>query len=603
MVNNHYKSNLRDIFFNLFNFLDIKNTILKGNSIFTQQEAVIKDILITFDEFCAKKIAPSFKEGDNVSLRLDIDGNVFLPDGIKKAINAFYDGDWHLIDVSEHIGGFNFPKSVYWSFFEILSGSNPPVALYTFGSYGSEIIESLGTESQKNRFSRNMIERKWAASMALTEPDSGSDLGTIQTKAFHVRNDIWKIEGIKRFITNGDFDAAENIIHFVLARPSGAGDGTNGLSLFIVPKYWVNTSGEIEEKNGVLCKKLEKKMGIKASATCELSFGENREAFGFLLGNIHNGMRQVFHLIERARMAVGVKSMSVLSSAYLNSLEYCKTRVQGVDLLNIGNKKAKKVTIINHPDIRRMLMFQKAYSEGMRALCLYCAFIQDELSIRYSPQNKSLAELLLPLIKGYNSEKTYEVLSLSLQCYGGSGYISDYPIEQYIRDQKIDSLYEGTTHIQALDLIFRKIIKNNGATLQILFQQIREMLHIRLANDILFEEYDLMNEALENAEQILLLMIDKIGESIHYIGLYGNKILFSMAELIIAWLMLRQSEVAIQQLALLPVNNLNLDKNFYEGKISSAKFFCREALPNLFLTKLAIKKSNLYLMELSSEAF
>lgn len=596
---NHYKSNLRDIYFNLFEVLNVGETVLSHEPYMNLDEPTLKDALKAFETLCIEKIAPSFVEGDSVPLKLDAEGNVFLPEGLKKSLKAFYDGDWHRFDAPEDLGGMNAPRTAYWAGFEMLVGANPPVALYTFGSFGAEMIRQIGTESQSKRYYHSFLDGRWGASMVLTEADAGSDVGAGRTKAKHIQDDIWEIEGVKRFITNGEYDAAENIIHLVLARPEGAESGTKGLSLFLVPKFWVNEDGSLGERNGVYCTNIEKKMGIKGSATCELTFGEKSKARGLLVGNVHDGIRQMFKVIERARMAVGVKSMSTLSTAYLNALDYCKSRVQGPDLLQAMDRHAPRVRIIQHPDVRRMLMLQKSYAEGMRALCMYCAYMQDRAKISKSKIDEQVVDLLLPLVKGYNSVRAYEILSDSLQCYGGSGYLHDYPIEQYIRDQKIDSLYEGTTHIQALDLIFRKIAKNGAATLQILFEQIREMLTARREKSVLGAEYDLLAQALSDAENILVLMMGKMAESLYHVGLHGNRILSGISELVIAWLMLKQGEVAVVKLQ----TSSPKDKPFYEGKIASVRFFCKEALPNLGLCKHLIEKSDLSLMQLAEEAF
>lgn len=590
---NHYKSNLRDIYFNLFEALDVSRTVTQID------EPSLREALKAFEQLCVDKIAPSFAEGDQVPLRLDPEGNVHLPEGLKKSLKAFYDGDWHRFDAPEELGGFNAPKSVYWAGFEMLVGANPPIALYTFGAFGGDLIGTIGTAEQAKRYQAGILDRHWGASMVLTEADAGSDVGSGRTKARHLKDDVWELEGVKRFITNGDYDGTENIVHLVLARPEGADVGTKGLSLFIVPKFWVDENGKMAERNGVYCTNIEKKMGIKGSATCELTFGEKGQAKGLLVGNVHDGIRQMFKIIERARMAVGIKSMATLSTAYLNALEYCKSRVQGPDLLQAMDKHAPRVRIIQHPDVRRMLMLQKSYAEGMRALCMYAAYMQDQAKISNSKMDDLLVDLLLPLVKGYNSEKAYQILSDSLQCYGGSGYLHDYPIEQYMRDQKIDSLYEGTTHIQALDLIFRKIAKNSGATLQVLLEQMREMLAARKAKAVLGAEYDALAQALSDAENILVLMMTKMGESLYYAGLHGNRILTGIAELVIGWLLLRQGEIAVAKIA----EASKEDKAFYQGKIASVRFFCTEALSDLGVTKAMIEKSDLSLMELPEEAF
>ncbi len=603
---NHYKSNLRDIYFNLFESLDISKNTLKSAPYTALDEPTLKDLLRTFEKICIEKMAPSFVEGDTVPLQMDKEGNVTLPKGLRQALIDFQAAGWHLFDMPEDLNGMGAPHSAYWSAFEMLVGSNPPAAFYLFGTFVAKIVKELGTESQKKRLITNFLERNWGATMVLTEPDAGSDVGAGRTKARHIKDDVWELEGVKRFITNGDFDATENIVHMVLARPEGADVGTKGLSAFLVPKFWVDEDGNMGERNGVYCTNLEKKMGIKGSATCELTFGEKTPARGLLLGNVHDGIRQMFKVIEQARMAVGVKSMSTLSTAYLNALEFCKDRVQGPDLALAMDKHSPRVKIIHHPDVRRMLMMQKSHAEGMRAMCMYCAHIQDEATIAQHSGDAATAkahfkysDFLLPLIKGYNSEKAYDLLAVSLQCYGGSGYLKDYPIEQYIRDQKIDSLYEGTTHIQALDLIFRKIAKDGGSTLNYFLDEIRATLANKSGGIELGNEYEMLATALKEAETMMGLMMQKMAESIYYAGLHGNRILNSIAELLIAGLLVKHAEIALGKQA----KAQGTDKEFYEGKVASARFYCQQALPNLTMNRKVLEKATLQLMDMSEGAF
>src|SRR6478736_3497677 len=301
------------------------------------------------------------------------------------------------------------------------------------------------------------LERGWAATMVLTEPDAGSDVGAGRAKAIAQPDGTWHIEGVKRFISGGDVgDTAENIFHLVLARPEGAGPGTKGLSLFYVPNYLFDPDTlELGERNGVYVTGVEHKMGLKSSPTCELTFGATDvPAVGWLVGEVHNGIAQMFQVIENARMMVGTKATGTLSTGYLNALEYAKERIQGADLTELTNKTAPRVAITHHPDVRRSLAMQKAYAEGLRAVYLYTAAHQNaDVAELVSGADAELAarvnDLLLPIVKGVGSEKAYELLTESLQTLGGSGYLQDYPIEQYIRDAKIDTLYEGTTAIQA----------------------------------------------------------------------------------------------------------------------------------------------------------
>lgn len=605
-TSSHYKSNLRDIYFNLFESLDIGQNVLPHAPYNSLDETTLKDLLRTFEKICVEKMAASFVEGDTVPLELDNEGNVTLPKHLKQSLIEFQGAGWHLFDLPEDLNGMGAPHAAYWSAFEMLVGANPPAAFYLFGTFVAKIVKELGTESQQKRYLSNFVERNWGATMVLTEPDAGSDVGAGRAKARHIKDDVWEIEGVKRFITNGDFDATENIVHMVLARPEGADTGTKGLSAFLVPKFWVDENGKMGERNGVYCTNIEKKMGIKGSATCELTFGEKTPARGLLLGNVHDGIRQMFKVIEQARMAVGVKSMSTLSTAYLNALDFCKDRVQGPDLARAMDKHSPRVRIIAHPDVRRMLMLQKSHAEGMRALCMLCSFIQDKVSIAEArgdaAEAKTLhkySDFLLPLIKGYNSDRVYELLAVSLQCYGGSGYLKDYPIEQYIRDQKIDSLYEGTTHIQSLDLIFRKIAKDGGVTLNYFLDDIRELVSKKQCFEHFSGEYEALNVGLKEAEAMISLMMQKMGESIYYAGLHGNRVLNNIAELIIGGLLVKHAEIAIGKRE----NATPQDKDFYEGKIASARFFCQQVLPNLTTNRKIIEKATLNIMELSEAAF
>lgn len=601
---NHYKSNLRDISFNLFEFLDIGRTSLGKGPFGDIDETAARQTLETIEQMYMKEVAPSFTESEHTPPVLE-NGNVTLPPLLKRAIAAYYDSGAPQLELPTHMGGLGAPPTLCWGAFELLVGASAPVAFYTLGPLVSRVIDRLGTEAQKRRFLPYIHEKRWIGTMVLTEPDAGSDVGAARAKARHVGNGIWEIEGVKRFITSAEHDASENIIHMVLARPEGAGPGTKGLSLFIVPKFWVEEEGgKLGERNGVVCTKLEKKMGIKGSVTCELTFGDGKPARGLLLGEVHEGIRQMFHIIEQARMAVGMKSMATLSTAYLNALDFTKERKQGADLLAGRDKAAPRVTIMHHPDVRRMLMTQKAHAEGMRALCLFTASIQDQVEIKGGHRALEAAELdglndlLLPLVKGYCSEKAFELLSVSLQCFGGSGYLADYPIEQYIRDQKIDTLYEGTTHIQALDLILRKMARDGGATLQGLLSQVRQTAESDLGGKELETERAALGKALVDLETMLGALMGKLGESLYHAGMQGNRVLMSVAEVIIGWLLVRHAAVALERTKVNPG-----DKAFYTGKLASARWYCREVLPNISHAARMVEQSALDLMEVPEEAF
>jgi len=604
-MTHHYKSNLRDIFFNLFEVCEVQKHSFGQGPYQMMDEETARVTLTAFEELCTKELATSFAPADRAPLTLDKEGNVTLPECITEALKLYYANEWEKLDLPEHLGGFGATPSVIWSAYELVAGANPVIAFYVFGTFISRVIDMLGTEEQKARYVDNMLKGHWGGAMVLTEPDAGSDVGAGRSTARHLEDDVWELEGVKRFITSADYDYPDNIVQLVLARPEGAAIGTKGLSMFIVPKYWVEKDGSLGERNGIVVTNIEDKMGLHASCTCEVTMGAEKQCRGLLVGNAHDGIRQMFNVIEHARMAVGLKSMSTLSTAYLNALEYAKERVQGPDLKNAADKSAPKVEIIRHPDVRRMLMSLKSHSEGMRALGLYAASIQDKvqlLGVHKSPEAQPmhrLNDLLLPLIKGYGSEKGYELLSVALQCFGGSGYCKDYPMEQYIRDQKIDSLYEGTTHIQALDLFFRKIARDGGATLQGLMANIQKTLKAAGELESFASEKAALERAVGDVGSILMTMMKKVPESVYHVGLHGNRILMALAETVIGWRLVEHAVIAHGKLA----GASEKDRAFYEGKIASARFFCAEVLPAITASRKIIEAGTTSLMDLPDECF
>jgi alkylation response protein AidB-like acyl-CoA dehydrogenase len=602
----HYQPNVRDLEFNLFEFLKIQDRSLGKHPFGDLDEATARHLLSGMVPVCTGPMAAGFAEGDRVPLEFDrTSGSVTLSPAMKTAFHAYYEAGFHSLELPVHLGGLGAPPSLKWGAFELLVGANPAVTFYFLGTTLARIIDTLGTDSQKKRFVGPMLEQRWGGTMVLTEPDAGSDVGAARAKAKHIKDDLWHIEGVKRFITNGDFDTVTNIVHLVLARPEGAGPGTKGLSMFIVPKYMVHEDGSLGARNGVFCTNVEKKMGLKASATCEMTFGDSTPAVGWLVGNVHDGMRQMFQVIEHARMGVGAKSASTLSTAYLNALAYVKERKQGADLAHARDKHAPRVSVIHHPDVRRMLLMQKSHAEGMRALILFTASLQDEVELLgghgapEAAELNALNDLMLPMIKGYCSEKAYELLHLSLQSYGGSGYLQDYPIEQYIRDQKIDTLYEGTTHIQALDLLMRKVAKDGGVTLQGLLARVQKTLDDREGGDALLEARGHLGKALAALQEGLGALMEKLGESIYHVGLQGNRALFSITEVVLGWLLVRHAAVALEK----KQEATDDAAHFYDGKIASARFFCREILPHTALSMGLVGDSSLLAMDLAEQAF
>lgn len=598
----HYKSNLRDIEFNLFEYLDVGTTY--GVAPFDAfDESTARDALREIDRLAREDFAASFEDADRFPPEL-VDGEVALPESVHRSLDAIYDGDWHLLGIDRDLGGYGAPDTLRWGVGEMLVGANPAVFLYASGGLMSRVIAAVGTEEQKNTWSKAIIDNRWGATMVLTEPDAGSDVGAATSKAIHVEGDVYHLEGVKRFITSGENDYFENIVHLVLARREGGEPGTKGLSMFIVPKYLMNDDGSLGARNGIRATNLEKKMGIKGSTTCELTMGVDEPCVGYLVGDVHEGIKQMFLVIEDARMLIGVKSAATLSTGYLNALEYAKVRVQSADLTQSRDKSAPRVEIIRHPDVRRMLMLQKSYAEGLRALWMYAAMTLDEM--RLHPEDEywaKLNDLLLPLVKGYSSEKAYELLATSLQVFGGSGFTKDYPIEQYIRDAKIDTLYEGTTGIQSLDLFFRKIVRDQGRTLTRFAEGILE--YIKGGSDSFAAERQELGQALEAVQNHVGVMVSQSMASVqesaelYKVGLHANALLESLAEVVIAWLLLEHAEIAESKM----VEADKADQAFYAGKIASARFFAADALPGVALRTQAAQNEDGWLMDLPDEAF
>jgi alkylation response protein AidB-like acyl-CoA dehydrogenase len=609
----HYKSNVRDQVFNLFEVLGIDKAFGEGD--YTDLDAdTAREMLTEMSRLAEGPVADSFVEGDRNPPVFDPETHtVKLPDAFKQSVHAVIEGGWDKVGLDEELGGMPMPKVMLWALHEHLLGANPAVWMYAGGAGFAQIFYNLATEEQK-KWAVLAAERGWGSTMVLTEPDAGSDVGAGRTKAVQQDDGSWHIDGVKRFITSGDSDDMfENIFHLVLARPEGAGPGTKGLSLFFVPKFLFDfETGEPGERNGVFVTNVEHKMGLKVSATCELTFGQHGvPAKGWLVGEVHHGIAQMFEVIENARMLVGTKAIATLSTGYLNALAYAKDRVQGADLTQMTDKTAPRVTITHHPDVRRSLMTQKAYAEGLRALYLYTATYQDAAVAKALHDVEpdlavAVNDLMLPIVKGVGSEQAYAKLTESLQTFGGSGFLQDYPIEQYIRDAKIDSLYEGTTAIQAQDFFFRKIVRDKGVALAHVSGQIEEFIKNESGNGRLKAERALLSTALADVQAMaatltgyLMAAQDDIS-SIYKVGTGSVRFLMSVGDLVIGWLLQRQAAVALEAL---DAGCSDADRPYYEGKIAVASFFAKNFLPLLTSTRQVLETIDNEIMELDEAAF
>jgi alkylation response protein AidB-like acyl-CoA dehydrogenase len=609
----HYKSNVRDLEFNLFEALKLDEVLATG-AFGDLDGDTVRTMLTEAARLAEGPVAAPFADTDRTPPTFDpATGTVTLPEAFKDAVRAWHEGGWTQIGISEEIGGVPAPSMVGWAIAEFILGAQPAALMYLAGAVFADILHDLGTAEQQ-AWATLAVERNWGSTMVLTEPDAGSDVGAGRTKATQQPDGSWHIEGVKRFITSGDSgDLFENIFHLVLARPEGAGAGTKGLSLFFVPKFLFDPeTGEPGERNGVFVTNVEHKMGLKASATCDLAFGDNgTPAKGWLVGDTHGGIAQMFKVIEHARMMVGTKAIATLSTGYLNALEYAKERVQGADMTQMTDKTAPRVTIIHHPDVRRALMTQKAYAEGLRAVYLYTAAHQDvAVAEVVSGTEGALAhrvnDLLLPIVKGVGSERAYSVLTESLQTYGGSGYLQDYPVEQYIRDAKIDSLYEGTTAIQAQDFFFRKIARDQGVALGHLMTQMQASIDAA-GHESLAPAWGHLATALADVQAMVgsltgyLIASQEDASQLYKVGLGSVDFLLAVGDLVIGWLLLDHAEIA--QRALDAGAASDADKAFYDGKVAVAGFFARTLLPRLGAVRESIAAIDTEVMELSEASF
>ena len=626
----HYKSNLRDIEFNLFEVLDRDEILGQGRFAEVDGETA-REILAEVDRLAREDIAASYVDSDRNPPVFDPKTHTApVPESFKKSYQAWMDAEYWRLQIREELGGTPAPSTLNWAIGEMILGANAPLHMYAAGPPFAGIVYDNGNERDQ-RVAQIMVDRRWGCTMVLTEPDAGSDVGAGRAKAVANEDGSWSITGVKRFITSATHDLSENIMHLVLARPEGVegvgGPGTKGLSLFWMPEHhFDHETGELTgERNGVYVTNVEHKMGLKVSNTCEVTFGDpqvggGEAAQGWLLGEVHHGIAQMFDVIENARMMVGTKAIATLSTGYLNALDYAKGRVQGADLTQAADKTAPRVTITHHPDVRRSLMTQKSFAEAMRALVLYTATWQDRVMIaehagEIDPLAAAVNDLLLPIVKGYGSERSWVLLGTeSLQTFGGSGFLQEYPIEQYVRDAKIDTLYEGTTAIQGQDFFFRKIVKDQGRALGHLAKEMEGFIASEAGNGRLKVERGLLAVALEDVNAIVAHMISDLMSAdvsaeggdlrnIYKVGLNTTRLLMALGDVVCGWLLLRQAEIALEKLGGTAGDVSAKDKAFYEGKVAAAQFFAQTNLPRLSAERAIAEGIDLALMDLDEAAF
>jgi alkylation response protein AidB-like acyl-CoA dehydrogenase len=586
---NRYKADLREIRFLLFEQFRMGEFL--GHAPFDAWGTdEVNMVLDQAYKFVCEVLGPLNQSGDREGCRLE-NGQVHAPSGFKAAWNAVYEAQYKTIAADPEHGGQGAPHMLQVITEEMITGANTAFSMYPGLAYGAaEVVQAFGTAAQKEVYLHKMMFGQSGGTMCLTEPQAGSDVGSSRTTAKKLGDGKYLIAGTKIFISAGDHDLAENIVHLVLARADGAPPGTKGLSLFVVPKFRVKEDGTLGERNDVNVGSIEHKMGINGSATCILNFGENGGCIGELLGTAENmGMSQMFHLMNGARISVGVQGVGVASFAYLNALEYAKDRKQGAPITSWKDPTVPRVAIIEHADVRRMLLEMKSKVEGIRALVMKLACHQDHVRAFRGKDDEKVAyhqgqvDLLVPLVKAYSSDQAYRICELAIQTYGGAGYTKDYPVEQAARDAKVFSIYEGTNHIQAMDLVGRKLGQHGGRNLQAFIGDIAGFVSQNENHPVLgaaIKELGAAQEAV-GGMAMRLLMWFQTGR-IALVPLAANRFLEMMSETAVAWLLLDGARIAVDKLSTLPNDEASAkDRAFYEGKKHAALFFAKNILPNV----------------------
>ena len=581
---NRYKADLRDFQFLLFEQFKLEE-ILKQDAYADWGVEQAKMVLDEAYRFVREVTGPLNAIGDKEGCRIE-DGRVKTPKGFKEAWKAIYEAGWKGIGSAPDHGGQGAPLILQACVEEMLSGSNTALAMYPGLCHAAaEVIAECGTPEQREKYAAKMFSGQFGGTMCLTEPHAGSDVGAASSTAKKLDDGTYSIHGTKIFISGGDHDCAENIVHLVLARIEGARAGTKGLSLFIVPRVRVKADGSLGELNDVQVASIEHKMGINGSATCVLNFGDNDACVGELVGTVeHQGMAQMFLMMNTARIGVGIQGLALGAAAYLAAADYAKERKQGPSMKNFKDPEAPKVNIIEHADIRRMLLEMKARVEGTRALAMkltshaeWARTLQgkDDQKAGY---HHGQVELLVPLLKSYGSDMAFEVSSMAIQVMGGAGFLKDHPVEQYCRDSKIFAIYEGTNHIQALDLVGRKLGQNGGGNARAFLGDVQGFVAKHKEHPVLAKSIAQLQKAQEAvAGTAMKFMMWNAQGKTEFVPLAANKFLGMMADLTLGWLLLEQAVIALEKLP----GAGEADKAYYEGKRYAAQFFAQNILPNV----------------------
>jgi len=547
-------------------------------------------VLEAAQKMALNQLWPTYQEADHTGGARLVDGKVVLPACLREPFERFRQDGWITVDVEFEHGGQQMPQCVAIAAMEGFMAANPAFTFLVFGCTGAgRMIQNFGTDRQKKLYMEPLYEGRWGGTMALTEPGAGSDVGAIRTTAVPMGDGRYRIRGNKIFISNGDHDLTPNVIHPVLARVEGDPPGTRGISIFIVPKVRVEDDGSLGGPNDVSIGNVEKKMGLKASPTCTMNFGENDGCVGELLGEQSKGMRIMFQMMNEARILVGLQGVAHASASYLHARQYARERVQGTAVESLRDPAAPKVPIIRHPDVRRMLLTMKGYAEGLRALALYAAYCVDRHLTEEGEEAEAWhgrLELLTPVVKAYCSDMGFRVCELAVQVYGGYGYIQEYPVEQFLRDCKIASIYEGTNGIQAMDLLGRKLGAQGGKPFTALLEEIAGLAG-RLAGGSLAGEAEIVARGARELGDTAMHLLASFQQGRVKQTLAGAcPFLELMGDVLLGWLLLRQAEIASGKMeALAPgaagadlesLCEKNTDAAFYTGKTAVARFFIRK---------------------------
>lgn len=583
---NRYKADLREMQFVLFEHFKLDELLSKPPfENWGREECTM--VLSEAYRFVTEVLGPLNAVGDVEGCQL-VDGRVRTPTGFKEAWRKLYEAGWKSLGIEPELGGQGAPQSLRALVEEMLSGANTAFATYPGLAAGAaEVIAACGTPAQRARYCEKMFNGTWAGTMCLTEPHAGSDVGAARTSARRNPDGTYRIKGTKIFITGGDQDLTENVIHLVLARVEGAPPGTKGLSLFIVPSRRINPDGTSGENNDVTVAAIEHKMGINGSATCQMNFGENDQCIGELVGTVENqGMAQMFRLMNSARIAVGIQGLAIASSAYLNALEYARERKQGAYITAWKDPTAPRVPILQHADVRRMLLDMKAKVEGIRALVIKLTNHVDRARVLEGSNDELRAyhlgqvDLLVPLVKAYGSDQAFRICETAIQTYGGAGYLKDWPVEQYCRDAKIFSIYEGTNHIQAMDLVGRKLGQNGGANTQAFLADVGAFVSQHRNHPVLGAAVEQLGRAQEALGGTVMRLLGWFQSgNLPMVPLNANRFLEMMAETAVGWLLLEQARIAIDKSETLPDGHP--DKAFYAGKRAAGIYYAMNVLPGV----------------------